>query len=77
MGVEAVWLWYLWSVVSVGVDCVVGGLVCGGCIGVEIWWTVSLVDWFVWVVWARVSVDAGRWSRRNQCRCCVWLVHKF
>ena len=31
--VEAVWLWYLWSVVSV--DGVVGGLVCGGWIGVE------------------------------------------
>ena len=34
--------------VFVGVDSVVGGLVCGGCMGAEIWWTVSLVDWFVW-----------------------------
>ena len=40
--VSVVCAWYLWFG-----SVVVGGLVCGGCIGVEIWWTVSLVDWFV------------------------------
>ena len=25
--------------------------VCGGCMDVEIWWTVSLVDWFAGAVW--------------------------
>ena len=78
--VEAVWLWYLWSVVSVVwlcvcgrwwiglwvvwmcgdlVDCVVGGLVCGGWIGAEMCVSRTLV------------------SSNSECRCCVWLVHKF
>ena len=57
------------------------GLVCGGWIGVEFVCLWSLVDWFVVAVWARISVDAGRWSRRALGRLSVWyvywLVHKF
>ena len=35
--------------------------------------TVSLVDWFAGAVWARVSVETGRWSRQNQSQ--TWLVY--
>ena len=63
--VSVVWFVRLWSLV----DWFVGRG--------RVWWTVSLVDWFVVAGLARRCVETGRWSRRIQCRCCVWLVHKF
>ena len=59
------------------VSVVVGGLVLCGSLGAEDLWDGVVVDWFVVAGLARRCVEAGRWSRRVQSQCCVWLVHKF
>ena len=53
------WCVYGCGVCGVRVSVVVSGLVCGGCMGVEIWWTVSL--------WIGLCGWIGAEMRVNRC----------
>ena len=76
------WLWSLvdWFVGRVGVE-ICGTVSLVDWFVVAVWARVSVgrCRWWIglWVVWAWVFVETGRWSRRNQGQRCVWLVHKF